>query len=683
MKKYILALAAIILLTSCGVSETPVESTTPTTTPATFETTTASETTTEAPIIETTTIQTTTVSETILPVTYNDDEETLKNLIVEKADKELLFWEYGDFDKDGAFEAFAFTGEIKEYVGTNGSFFLVNSNGLNEIEREIFGVEVSTVTFDDHTFAVMVYHSMNGLCRILGVDGEEIYEPPISFVGQDFTITENGDITLIHSLYDAFIMGDSTYGAHTWKPYYFYYDNGFHEYGGSQIPLEELLTYENADTYVEEIKKLNGSIQNILKRENGIININYQVPEPDVDYLKWNYYYTLKLSDDGKVTHITDNPDNPEWDSGVYLPALVPEISVYSGVLYPVYQDGSYDYIDKIGKVVIDGNFDTAEFFSEGLGVVSKDEKYGAVNVNGDIVIPLEYSILGDFHCGLAYASYSETEEPMYGYIDINNDVAIEFNIMSRHNGYDMRDFSEDRVIIPADHGVYLYYCLDKSGQRLFEIDYVRHNSYIGDYKEGLLRVYQVFYDKQGELVLDDLQRVDGQKTGHYPWDFSEGLATYGFVYDDFLSEFDNFSYLDDIWYTTYVNKNGEIVFTHKFTSAASFSENLAVVNLDGKMGVININGEFVFFNDNLSFNEYYYNGLIAYRDKELSKFGFLDMQGNITIPPQFDKVYIGFVEDLALVEKDAKLAYINKQGEIIYEFDKPDEVNWKWENVL
>jgi hypothetical protein len=80
-----------------------------------------------------------------------------------------------------------------------------------------------------------------------------------------------------------------------------------------------------------------------------------------------------------------------------------------------------------------------------------------------------------------------------------------------------MRDFSEDRVIVPSDNWEYAYYCLDKTGQRLFEIEYVRSNAYISDYKDGLLRVYQVYYDKQGEIVLDDLQDVDGYKFGNYP----------------------------------------------------------------------------------------------------------------------------------------------------------------------
>jgi ABC-type phosphate transport system substrate-binding protein len=273
--------------------------------------------------------QTTSASETAPPVIYNDDEQTLKNLIAENTDKELLLWEYGDFDNDGAFEAFAFLGGIDEYDQKSGTLFLVNSNGLNKIQGETYGVDVFTFTIDEYTFAAMVYHDTNDYSRIWGVDGKEAYEPPISRIGQSFTVEKNGEMTITQSAFDNFTMSDGNpNGAHTWKPYYFYYDNGFKEYGGSEISLDELLTYENAAKYIDEIENLNGEITNVLQRPNGIININYRVPDPEVDYLTWNYYYTLKI-DDEKVTHITENPDKPEWDNGVYLPALLPEIAVF------------------------------------------------------------------------------------------------------------------------------------------------------------------------------------------------------------------------------------------------------------------------------------------------------------------------------------------------------------------
>jgi major membrane immunogen (membrane-anchored lipoprotein) len=269
MKKYVIALILILLLASCGVPDIAEVTTTPTTTAATtFEmTTTATNATTTTAITSITTTE-----------FYNDDEQTFENLIAEKT-------------------------------------------GCDEIR---------SFSCDGNQFIYTYYSGVINRQEIWRVDGDNFYKAPISNVGINLTIDENEDITLMAVAVDNFTMyDDNINGANTWKPYYFYFDNGFHEYGGSEIPLEELLEFENAESYIDEIESLNGEITNILKRGNGIININYRVPDPEVDYLKWNYYYTLKI-DDGKVTHITDNPDKPEWDSGVYLPALLPEIATYT-----------------------------------------------------------------------------------------------------------------------------------------------------------------------------------------------------------------------------------------------------------------------------------------------------------------------------------------------------------------
>jgi hypothetical protein len=133
---------------------------------------------------------------------------------------------------------------------------------------------------------------------------------------------------IIHSTFDNITFGEGHInGAHTWKPYYFYYDNGFHEYGGTGISLDELLSYENADSFIGQIKNEGGEITNILKRANGIININYTVYDPDAK-LKWNYNITISEAD-GKVSLNNKSLREPAMNEGVYLPAMVPGIAVY------------------------------------------------------------------------------------------------------------------------------------------------------------------------------------------------------------------------------------------------------------------------------------------------------------------------------------------------------------------
>jgi hypothetical protein len=671
-------LALSLGLAGCGTTETAEATTiTAVTTSATFEATTTAETTAKAAITETTPPQTTTVSETTAPIIYNDDEQTLKNLITEKTAKELLLWEYGDFDNDGTFEAFAFTGKFSDANG--GSLWLVNSKGMQSIGNLVCD-EIRSFSCDKNRFIYTYYRGAINRQEIWGVNGEDFYKAPISDAGIDLSVDENENITLLAVAVDNITFyDDNINGANTWKPYYFYYENGFHEYGGSEISLEELLEFENADTYVEEIKNLNGEITNILQRPNGIININYRIPDTEVDYLKWNYYYTLKIADE-KVTHITDNPDKPEWDSGVYLPALLPEIATYSGVLYPVYQDGSYDYIDKTGKVIIDGNFNTAEFFSEGLGIVSKDGKYGAVNSNGDLVVTLEYLYLSDFHDGLAYASLDGISA---GFINGHNEVKIPFK-------YSYLDWVENPVETKFSEGFAIVFTkeeqnnghpvvIDTSGKELFSAPPVSGwGTFVySDFHSGILYADYGYTNYMNERIFElTLKTIyEAPKVGVYPGIFSEGFAYVPTLKDKSLDYDEIREQGKDAWCYEYINTSGEIVFGKQFDKAGNFSEGLAVALKDGKTGVIDTSGEFVFYSDGLDpYWHKYSDGLLPFRKNENMKYGFIDRNGEIVLSTIYSDVVRNFDNGLALIELDSKLAYINKQGEIIYEFEKPAE---------
>lgn len=57
--------------------------------------------------------------------------------------------------------------------------------------------------------------------------------------------------------------------------------------------------------------------------------------------------------------------------------------------------------------------------------------------------------------------------------------------------------------------------------------------------------------------------------------------------------------------------------------------------------------------------------GLVAVRHTQSGKEGYVNYQGNIVIPAQFDAVY-GFSEGLSLVKQNGKYGYINPKGKVI-----------------
>ena len=60
---------------------------------------------------------------------------------------------------------------------------------------------------------------------------------------------------------------------------------------------------------------------------------------------------------------------------------------------------------------------------NEGLAVVSKDMKYGAVDEKGTVIVPLEYDFLADFKENLAHAKKGKKK----GYINKTGEVVIPF----------------------------------------------------------------------------------------------------------------------------------------------------------------------------------------------------------------------------------------------------------------
>ena len=96
-------------------------------------------------------------------------------------------------------------------------------------------------------------------------------------VTEENSTGESDDFTSIDSTYDSMYDADlgSTLG-HTWKPYYFHYENGIvTEYKGQEISLSEFLKeYSNAE---QMLKKYQGKSEflSAIKRENGMVHINF------------------------------------------------------------------------------------------------------------------------------------------------------------------------------------------------------------------------------------------------------------------------------------------------------------------------------------------------------------------------------------------------------------------------
>ena len=118
-----------------------------------------------------------------------------------------------------------------------------------------------------------------------------------------------------------------------------------------------------------------------------------------------------------------------------------------------------------------------------------------------------------------------------------------------------------------------------------------------------------------------------------------------------------------------FIDQSGNVVIEPQYESASSFSEGLAAVEKDQKIGYINKDGEVV-IDFKYATGESFSEGLAAVREGE--KLGYINKDGEVVIG---FKYFTGkdFSEGLAAVYYDRGYGYINKKGEVIigYQFSE------------
>lgn len=104
-------------------------------------------------------------------------------------------------------------------------------------------------------------------------------------------------------------------------------------------------------------------------------------------------------------------------------------------------------------------------------------------------------------------------------------------------------------------------------------------------------------------------------------------------------------------------------------TDGSDFSEGLAFFEvkdkyLGSRYGFIDIKGNIV-IKAQFRRADFFYEGLCAVQDEDTDKWGFIDKTGKFVIKPQFEEVE-RFSEGLAQVSINEKWGYINRKGQIV-----------------
>ena len=345
------------------------------------------------------------------------------------------------------------------------------------------------------------------------------------------------------------------------------------------------------------------------------------------------------------------------------------------------------------GRAVVWEEYDRRDETGGHNGIASgTNRKYGAVDTNGDIVIPTQYDWMSDFSEGLAVVrlggrNEQGSYEESYGYVDTEGKLAIPMQFAYAE------PFSEGLARVQLEYsGEYGY--INKQGEVVIPPQFAN----AGGFHEGLAYVMYIvdkskpyidggaewyYIDTSGNKALQiPSDRIPPEGGVYSLGDFNEGVASV-VMGGRFLNE--SGAELFDLR-KGYINKSGELFLPFKYNYSQAggsnrFKEGLAIASADGKFGYIDTSGNFVITFPSGSIYVYEFNedlaGVITVPGESG---GYIDKQGNTVIDMNgYDLTELRpFTQGLAVVRKDGKFGAIDKTGALVFplEYDSMSDFN-------
>ena len=552
-------------------------------------------------------------------------EEVLNNLDV---DPENL--RRGDFDGDGAEEAFYLGGGYYDnylyagqtiytqlwYADATGAMRLETANSENFSDIRVYDVGERSILCVEDNFATT---SETHVWMVRDGQPERVHfsngQQPGSIRQEDGL-----DFRFTFDAYDAF--GDGS--GHTRKTYYMYWNgDGFTEYGGMRISEEQLRAVEGSSPWLDAALAAGGELGEIYYRENGIVNVNYTLPDG-----RENKNLTLRITDGvARLDYWQEETLEDSDQGGVYLASVLDEASfpssfpyggeteatsasgaAYEWVLQPqieaddiqplslcdgmaytsshdqsamvYWKDGKAGIIDYAGQLLVSAAYDGAVSLSEGeRGYVVKQGDAFFLYEGGDCVF-IDYNDLGlaeGDYTGFAYwsevnqlcvqLSYDSSDiEPVSQTSIVRADWWLDGDMYRAEGGYGLAD-ADTLFVAPT------------------MLDAVDYTAIPEDPQNDAFALFDgetwTYYDTDGEIIISGCEPGWRQIEDVYrfvpldtlrPFHFSEGLLCVG---------------QDGAW--GYCDHEGNMVVPCVFEAARPVCNGLAWVRLDGLWGVIRI----------------------------------------------------------------------------------------------
>ena len=233
-------------------------------------------------------------SETASNETENEilPEEAYKKRILgnyEEDEAAIVWMDYDDYDGDGNHEMFALCGKCSESYGQkyySGTLWYVDADDCMPLRRETYRMmdgKMELAPDAKYLFFYMDYNFTANITEIWTVVDGKPTEDRFSQMGE-VRYRGGSDFEIWMDAYDWFYeLEDELWSGHTYKPYFYYYDEktaGLEKYAGEIISKDAFVQLSGIDL-IAEIEAEGYEVGDIIKWENDIITINYEIPPQD------------------------------------------------------------------------------------------------------------------------------------------------------------------------------------------------------------------------------------------------------------------------------------------------------------------------------------------------------------------------------------------------------------------
>ncbi|WP_293302489.1 WG repeat-containing protein [Pedobacter sp. UBA4863] len=334
---------------------------------------------------------------------------------------------------------------------------------------------------------------------------------------------------------------------------------------------------------------------------------------------------------------------------------------------------GGVEFINKNGVNEFEGVFNKARSFKNGFAAIQVGNKWGLINIKGDVVGEIKYDEVGDFINGFAAVA---TDKDGWGFIDTSGREVIipQFKVAG--------DFSEGLALVATgNYRDTFYKYINEKGQIKFElkdnmIPYRKRNNGLGEeFWQKSVRLFNftngmivVTHIPKSNLMPSSIVLIDKQGKNISKIRNADGVS--GFNEDIFAIKLGSSNGFSDA--------NGKTVLYPQFDDVDVFYEGLARVYLRKNCGFVDKSGNVVINKDILKgANEIktshpwtdvsnFHEGLAWVKTN--GKYGFIDKNGNWVFKPEFEEVGT-FRNGIATVKFSNREGwnFIDKQGKILY----------------